>query len=253
ARTRASTGVRVLPARGAFGWSTWKDACAVALLVACMLASAACSDSSGPSAATLLAQAQTAFSQLTSFHFTLAAQHLGGNDPLPITQATGDVRRPDQLSVTASVVSALGPVQVKLIILGSQEWITDPLTGAFQPTTNYAGFLANFDAQQGVGATLTQLRNASTPQSSSAAAGACWKISGTLPASAVAGVVNGAAGSNASVPTSICIGKSDSELYSISLAGAVSQSDPAQTSRTFALTRFNQPVTITAPVPTPTT
>lgn len=248
----ARTGVRLQPTRGAFRRSTCKDVMAMALLVACLLATAACSGSSAPSAATLLAQARTAFSQLTSFHFTLAAQHLGASDPLPITQATGDVRRPDQLSVTASVDSAFGPVQVKLIILGSQEWITNPLTGAFQPTTDYAGFLAIFDAQQGVGATLTQLRNPSTPQSSSAAAGACWKISGTLPASAVAGVVNGAAGSNASVPTTICIGKSDSELYSITLAGAVSQTDTAQTARTFALTRFNQPGTITAPALTPT-
>lgn len=249
----ARTGVRSLSVRGAFRRYRRMDAVAVALLIACMMVTAACSGSSGPSAATLLAQAQTAFRQLTSFHFTLTAQHLGKSDPLPITQAAGDVRRPDQLSVTASVDSALGLVQVKLIILGQKEWISNPLTGAFQPTTDYAGFLTIFDAQQGVGATLTQLRNTSTPQISSAAAGACWKISGTLPASAVAGVVNGAAGSNASVPTTVCIGKSDGELYSITLAGAVSQTDTAQTSRTFALTRFNQPGAITAPVLTPTT
>jgi hypothetical protein len=224
-----------------------------ALLAACVLVTAACGDTPPPSAATLLARARTAFSQLTSFHFELTAQHLGTNDPLPITEAAGDVHRPDQLSVTATVNSAFGPVQVKLIILGQREWITNPLTGAFQPTTDYAGFLTIFDAQQGVGAALAQLQNPSAPQSSSAAAGDCWKISGTLPASAVAGVVNGAAGSNASVPTTVCIGKSDNELYSVTLTGAVAQTDTAQTSRTFALTQFNQAGTITAPAVTPTT
>lgn len=225
---------------------------AVALLSACLLATAACeSGPSTPSAASLLAQAQTAFAQLNSFHFALTAQNLGDTDTLPVTQATGDVQRPDKLSTTATVNSPLGPVQVKLIILGQQEWITDPLTGAFNPTTEYGGFLNIFDTQHGVGAALSSLQNPATPQSSTAAAGDCWKISGSLPASAIASVVNGAAGSNASVPTSVCIGKSDHQLYSITFSGAVSQSDTAKTTRTFVLTKFNQPVTIAAPVLTP--
>ena len=225
-----------------------RAALALALLAVCLVATAACeSGPSTPSAASLLTQAQAAFAQLNSFHFALTAQNLGDTDPLPVTQATGDVQRPDQLSTTATVNSPLGPVQVQLIILGQQEWITDPLTGTFNPTTEYGGFLNIFDAQHGVGATLANLANPGTPQSSSAAAGACWKISGTLPASAIASVVNGAAGSNASVPASVCIGKSDHELYSVTFSGAVSETDTAKTTRTFVLTKFNQPVTITPP------
>lgn len=223
----------------------------VALVVVCMIASA-CGGSTTPSATALLARSASAFDQVTSFHFALTAQHLGDSDPLPVTQATGDVQRPDKLSATALVASPFGSVQVKLVIIGQQEWITNPLTGAFQPTTDYAGLLAIFDARQGVGAVLTHLRQPSTPQSSSSAAGNCWKISGALPASAVAGVVNGAAGSNSSVRTAVCIGTADNALYSVTLAGPVAQTDTAQTSRTFTLTGFNQPVTITAPVITPT-
>lgn len=233
-----------LPAR----WATLRAILAAALLAACLLAAAACeSGPSTPSAASLLAQAQSAFNQLSSFHFALTAQNLGDTDPLPVTQATGDVQRPDKLSTTATVNSPLGPVQVKLVILGQQEWITDPLTGTFNPTTQYGGFLNIFDAQHGVGAALANLASPGAPQSSTAAAGDCWKISGSLPASAIASVVNGAAGSNASVPASVCIGKSDHELYSVTFSGAVSQTDTAKTTRTFVLTRFNQPVTITPP------
>lgn len=233
-------------------WTNVRATLMAALLAACIVATAACeSGPSTPSAATLLSQAQTAFNQLTSFHFALTAQNLGDSDPLPITQATGDVRRPDQMSATATVNSAFGALQVKLIILGQQEWITNPITGNFQPTTEYGGFLKIFDPQQGVGATLVNLLNPAAPQSSSAAAGACWKISGALPASAVAGVVNGASVSG-NVPTSVCIGKSDHELYSVTFTGAVSQTDTAKTTRAFVLTKFDQPVTIAAPVLTPT-
>lgn len=222
-----------------------------ALVVACMLASA-CGGSAAPSAAALMARAATAFDQVTSFHFTLTAQHLGASDPLPVTQATGEVQRPDKLSATALVASPFGQVQVKLIIIGQQEWITNPLTGLFQPTTGYASLLAIFNAQQGVGAALTQMRQPSTPQTSSSATGDCWKITGALPTSAVAGVVNGAAASNASVPTTVCVGATDNELYSVTLAGPVSLTDTAQTVRVFTLSKFNQPVTIAAPIITPT-
>ena len=212
----------------------------------------ACGSAPASNATTLLARAASKFDQLTAFHFVLTAQHLGTTDPLPVTQAVGDVRRPDMLSTTATVTSAFGPVQVKLIIIGQQEWITNPLTGTFEPTSDYAGLLAIFDARQGVGAALAHLRQPSAPQSASAAAGSCWKISGTLSASAIAAVVNGAAGSNQSVPASVCIGQTDDELYSVTLAGPVSRTDTPQTTRTFTLTNFNVPVTITPPALTPT-
>lgn len=229
-----------------------RAALTLALLSACLLATAACeSGPSTPSAASLLAQAQTAFAQLNSFHFALTAQNLGDTDPLPVTQATGDVQRPDKLSTTATVSSPLGPVQVKLIILGQQEWITDPLTGTFNPTTEYGGLTGIFEAQHGVGAALSGIQSPVTPQSSTAAAGDCWKISGTLPASAIAGVVSGGPSANGAVTASLCIGKADHELYSATFSGAVSQSDTAKTTRTFVLTNFNQPVTIAAPVLTP--
>jgi hypothetical protein len=221
------------------------------LMVACMIVTACGTSTPPPSAATLLARAASAFDQMTSFHFALTAQHLGDSDPLPVTQATGDVQRPDKLTATATVTTAIGPVQVKLIIIGQQEWITNPLTGLFQPTTGYAGLLAIFNAQQGVGAALTQLQQPSTSQSSSAAAGDCWKIKGTLPASAVAAAVNGATAGNSSVATTVCVGQKDNELYSVTLAGQVSQTDTADTVRVFTLTQFNQPVTIAAPSVTP--
>lgn len=224
-----------------------------ALLAICVVATAACESSpTTPSAASLLSRAQTAFNQLSSFHFALTAQNLGDSDPLPVTQATGDVRRPDSMSATATVNSAFGTLQVKLIILGQREWITNPISGAFEPTTEYGGFTGIFDAQHGVGAALSALQSPATPQSSSSAAGPCWKISGTLPASAIAGVVSGGPSPSSTVATSVCIGKSDHELYSVTFTGAVAQSDTAKTTRTFVLTKFNQPVTIVAPVLTPT-
>lgn len=220
--------------------------CSVLLLCALLLAVAACG-AAPPSAATLLKEAQTKFDQTKSFHFTLTAAHLGANDPLAITSASGDVQRPDELSTTATVVTAGFTISEKLIIIGQQQWITNPLTGAWETTNEYGGFATIFDAQNGVGAILVALQHPSTPQSSSSNNVPCWKIAGTISASAVAGVVGSDITSAQSVPTTVCIGQKDSELCSVTLSGPITSTDTPQTTRTFTLSNFDHPVSIQPP------
>jgi LppX_LprAFG lipoprotein len=219
----------------------------VSLLAAVLLVVAACGEST-PDAGTLLRNAQAKFNQTKSFHFTLTAKGLGAQDPLPVTQATGDVQRPDELSATATADVAGFTAQVRLIIIGSNQWITNPLTGGWQTTDQYGGILTIFDAQKGVGAILVQLQQPSTPQSSDSHGTPCWKITGKMATSNLGPMVgSNDVVPNQSVPTTVCIGKLDSELYSATLAGAVLPSDTAQTSRTFTLSNFDEPVSIQAP------
>ncbi len=217
------------------------------LLAALTCALAACATSSGLDSAHILLRAGARFQATQSFHFALTASHLGANDPLPITAASGDVQRPDKLKASATANVAGFAVQTQLIILGQSEWISNPLTGQFQPTQDYGNLLTIFDAQQGVGAILAHLDKPSAPVSSTSASGTCWKISGTVSASDLAAVVGGGDTTAKAVPVTVCIGKSDDQLYSATLNGAVLASDTAETTRTFVLSAFDQPVTIQAP------
>jgi hypothetical protein len=223
----------------------WRRAWPLAAILA--LALAACASSAGPNAADILRRAGTKFQATQSFHFALTASHLGANDPLPITAATGDVQRPDKLKANATANIAGFAVQTQLVILGSDEWLSNPLTGAFEKTTGYDSLLAIFDAQQGVGAILAHLTKPTAPVSSSSAGGACWKITGTVSASDLAAVVGGGDTTAKAVPVTVCVGKTDDELYSAILTGPVLASDTVQTTRSFVLSAFDRPVTITAP------
>jgi hypothetical protein len=223
-----------------------RGALALLSLLVLVLAIAACGEAP-PSAATILKNAQTKFDQTKSFHFTLAASHLGDKDPLPITSATGDVERPDKLSASATVVTAGFTINEKLIVIGQQEWITNPLTGAWEADDDFSDFATIFDAQKGVGAILLALQQPSTPQSSKANNVPCWKITGSAPASSLAGVVGTGTTATQAVPTTVCIGEKDNELYSVTLAGPITSTDTAQTTRTFTLSNFDQPVTIQPP------
>ncbi len=218
---------------------------AMAALVSVALASCG-NSSSALSASTILQRAQVRFEATSTFHFALQASHLGANDPQPITSATGDVQRPDQLKTDMTANLSGFTLQLQLIIIGQRQWISNPLTGKFEPTQDYGSLLTIFDAQRGVGAILTHLQQPTDLVSSSSVSGACWKISGKVGASELAAVVGGVVKSS-SVPVSVCIGKSDNELYSTTLAGPVTQTDTSATRRTFTLSAFDKPVSIQAP------
>src|SRR5260370_22707070 len=130
---------------------------AMAALVSVALASCG-NSSSALSASTILQRAQVRFEATSTFHFALQASHLGANDPQPITSATGDVQRPDQLKANMTANLSGFTLQLQLIIIGQREWISNPLTGAFGSTQDYGSLLTIFDAQRGFGAILTHLQ-----------------------------------------------------------------------------------------------
>jgi LppX/LprAFG-like lipoprotein len=220
----------------------------IGAVCACLLLLAACGGSSAPSSAALLKTAQDKFNTTQSMHFVVNAEHLGtptGNDA-DVQSADGDVARPDKLKAKATVVTSFITVDVQLILIGAQGWYTNPLTGNFEQTDQFNGFQVLFDPTKGIGAQLTALKNPSAPTDGSANGVACWKISGTLPASTVGQYV-GAANASGDIPVTVCLGKDDGRLHQIILRGVLTAHDTDQTVRTILFSDFDKPVTIEPP------
>jgi hypothetical protein len=216
-------------------------------LCACLLLLAACG---GPTvnSATLLKGAQDKFNATQSFHFLMQADHLGalsGTD-IDVQKAEGDVARPDKLKASATIATSIISVDSQLILIGTQGWYTNPLTGKFEQTDQFNGFLVIFDPVKGIGAQLTALKNPSAPTDGSANGVPCWKISGTVPAESAAVYVGGQ-GVSGDIPVTVCIGKDDGQLHEIILKGMLTAHDTDQTTRTIILSDFNKPVTIEPP------
>ena len=218
------------------------------VLLAGLLALAACGDTSAPSSATLLKDAQTKLNATQSFHFQMKVDHPGtpASGGYVITSAEGDVSRPASLSATATVDAGFVNVNVSLIIIGQQEWYTDPISQKFVSTNQFGYFLNIFDPQHGLSALMTQLQNPSAPADGSANGQSCWKVSGTLSPSLLQPLFNDVIATQP-IPTTYCIGKSDGRLYSATLSGAIADGDTSKTAYTFYLSKFDAPVTITPP------
>jgi lipoprotein LprG len=222
---------------------------AIAILVMVVCALAACGGPNAPNATTLLKNAQTKFNSTKTLHFVMTVEHAGKppTGGYSVTSATGDVERPDKVSASAVVDAGFASTTINLVIIGSNEWYTNPLTGNFEQTTQFSSFLTVFDPQNGIGGLLTALKNPSQPQDGSANGQACWKVSGQLSQQDLKPLF----GTNVigePKQTTFCIGKSDNQVYSIAFTGQMLTGDTSATVRTFYLSKFDQPVSIQSPL-----
>lgn len=215
-----------------------------ALLAAC---SSGASSSKPPTTAQLIQDASTNFGNDTAIHFTLTATDIAPGN-YSVTQADGDVVRPDRLQVTGTDNIRQGiSIGIGIIFIGQQQYVDLGGTGKYSVTSGLPDFLLIFDAHQGIGAILTQLQQPSAPTADTANGVASWKITGTVPSTVLAPLTGSTSTVANPVNTTLWIGQSDHQIHQVSLVGQATDGDTSQSTRTFVLSKYNEQVTISAP------
>jgi LppX_LprAFG lipoprotein len=208
------------------------------------------SSSATPTAQQLISQGQVAINKVTSYHFNLATQNpgTGAKAGINVQSADGDILVPDKLQANANAVFAGFTVPVKIIAIDDKQYYTDPITGKWTPTTGLLDPRVLSNSQTGVAALLGQIKNPSAPTASTVDGTDCWSINGQLATSNLAGITGGGTPAGTTVATTICIGKSDSRPYLIQITGIAVQGDTSKTVRIFKFSKFNETLSIVAPV-----
>ena len=204
--------------------------------------------STTPSAQTLIKDAQTALQKVTAYHFNLVAQDAGAGGFLVVKDADGDTVVPDKLQANADAVILGNVVKVKIISLADKQYVTDPISGKWQTTTGLLDPRTLSDPKTGVIAILGLIQNPSAPTDGNVDGRACWSINGKLNAKDIQGITGGGTPTNSKVDVTTCIGKTDNLPYQIRITGIAVQGDIDKTVRTFTLSKFNESVTIIAPI-----
>ena len=218
------------------------------ILLTFLLALPACGGDSPPSAQQLISNAQTAIQKVTSYHFNLAVDNPGTGATLVIKSADGDILVPDKLKANANALVVGNLVQVQIITIGDKEYLTDPITGKWLSTTGLLDPRSLSDTKTGVAVILGAIQKPSTPADSTVDGTPCWSIDGTLDAKYLVGITGGGVSPGTMVAITTCIGKNDNLPYQIRIKGVATQGDTANTVRTFKLSKFDENVTITAPI-----
>ncbi len=213
-----------------------------------LLAACGGSSSSTPDAKQLIKQAQAAIQKVTSYHFNLVVDNPGTGSTLVIKTADGDILVPDKLQAKANVLILGNVVQEQIVTIGSSQYITDPITNQWMHTSGLLDARTLSNSNTGVVSTLGHIQNPSTPTDANVDGTPCWSIDGTIDAKYLAGITGGGAPDGTMDSANICIGKSDNLPYLIKISGIAAKGDTKQTVRTFKLSKFNENVTITAPI-----
>jgi hypothetical protein len=223
----------------------------ITAVLACALAACggggSTTTTSSLTSAQIIQKANTNFGNDTALHFTLTAQNIQPA-AFAVTQAHGDVVRPDKLEIhgldmpSAGVTAGIG-----IIFINGMQYLSVGDTGTYTITTILPNLLNIFSPTQGIGAILNQLQNPSNPTSDTVNGVACWRITGTVTSTVLAPITNNPPTTPTDVKTTLWIGQSDFQIHQVTLAGMAAQGDTANTIRTFDLSMYNETVTISVP------
>lgn len=233
---------------------------ALALGLACLFFIAGCSlpwqrstPSSGlgprPTAQQVLATMQKNFRSVTSFHLTMKADNLGntGASQIVIRSADGDVLMPDKIRAQANVLLSGQAVTVNLISVGTNQFITDPITGQWRVVKGMFDPRTLTNPDTGLISLVGKLQNVTGPVADTVNGTPCWRVNGQLPAKDLAFFTGGGVPAGTMLQTSICAGQSDGLPYELSVTGQAAVGDTVQTTRTFFISKYNENISIVAP------
>jgi hypothetical protein len=197
--------------------------------------------------AQLIQKGSTNFNNDTALHFKVTQQNIA-TGLYAVTQADGDVVRPDKMQIKGVVEPTAGfTTGIGLVFVNGQQYVDLGGTGKYALVTGLPDLLAIFSPTQGIGSILSQLQAPSTPTADTVSGVACWKIAGTVTSTLLAPITGSAPTTPTNVQATIWIGQSDYQIHQVVLAGKATDTDVAATTRTFVISGYNETITISVP------
>ncbi len=182
---------------------------------------------------------------LESFHFRLT--HENGGTPigqgLVIREVQGDVARPDKISLEFSGLAGSFVMRASLIAIGESNFISNPITGEWEPVPAEVSPLGFFEPTRGVSEIMRRIES---PRLVSAEDGS-YAISGTIASEGLASLF-GAVEEGNSVDINVVIDATSLFLLEARLEGRITASEEDGVIRIITLSNFNEPVEIELPV-----
>ena len=196
----------------------------------------------------VLDRAADALDKATTAHFALEQQNgsLALAQGVQVTNAEGDVARPDKLHMKFTLRLAGFNAEAQLIAVGEDLFITNPLSGQWQKAPARTGAPRVLDQDKGMSGLLRKVTDAQRVGNEAVDGAQTVHLKGRVPATSFADMT-GAQPSGDTVAGDLWVGSEDFLPRQVRLEGVLGAGDTAQTVRTLKFSKFNAPVTIERP------
>lgn len=246
---------RVAPERGSAppGPPSWMLAAYLAGL--CMMLLVVGCDAPPPTeeltADQILERSADEMSEVQSLRFRLEV--VNGTMPLgqgiAVSRIEGDAVAPDRLQMDVRARMGNQPVELKSVVLGPRQYLTNPLNQQWQEVTGSLSAPSILDPERGLGAALRRVDGAQRLGRESVDGADSYHLRGTLPAEVLASLVGSAESVDGPVDVELWVDSREFLLRRAKLVGAIVPGESEFLERELYLSGFNQPSTIEAPIP----
>jgi lipoprotein LprG len=214
-----------------------------------LMGAAGCGDEIRPvdiSPEEVVKKSSEAIQKPQTFHFSLATENMHKLPGLWITDANGDVKKPDKLVGELSARYNGLVLKADVVVDGKSQYWTDPLNRRWGPMPSYFNVAQLFDPAKGISDILAGLKNPTVDGAEKLGDTETYRFKGTVPPEALRAITAEVNVKN-DIPTTIWVGKDDFLLRKVYLAGPLIEGEPANIGRTINVSDYDKPVTVETP------
>lgn len=207
-------------------------------------------EDAAPTAEEVLANARERWDDTDSAHFRLDVEgeaYLDSEQTIRLRSAEGDILRPDSVSASAQISVMLLSLDVSLIAVGGDMYMTNFVSGRWERAPDDFSYDPSilFSDTSGIGPILSELQNPALDGTERVAGNDTRKVTGTVDAEAVSDITAGAIEGD-DIPVTLWIGTENNDIYRVTLTEPEGvRNEPA--TWTLDLSEHGEPVTIEPP------
>lgn len=218
------------------------------LLVCAVFTGCSSNNAENLTTADVLTKSYDSMQNATSFHFTM--EHNTGGTPIGkeilMTKLSGDIVSPDKLQATITGTYSSTAIEVSLITVSGQTYMTNPISGAWEIAPNSFKVLSVFDPGTGVAAIIKGLTDVTDLGDEKVGKTLCYHLKGDVLSETLA-PLTGTTATGVKIGTEVWISKKNLLVQQVKLTGKITDTEEAGITRTLTFTNYNKDIDIKLP------
>ena len=218
------------------------------MLISTLLAGCSSQASENLTTSDVLTKSYESMQAAESFHFTMEHDTAGtpiGKEIL-MTKLDGDIVNPDKLQAKITGTYADMAIEVELITVSDQTYMTNPLSGKWEALSNSFEVLNVFDPGTGVAAIIKNLTNITDLGDEKIGKSNCYHFKGEVLSESFA-PLTGTTATGVPIGTEVWIDKKTFLVKQMKVTGKITDNEADGITRTLTFTDYNKNMEITLP------
>lgn len=221
---------------------------ALILLMCAVLTGCSSNGAENLTAEEALAKSYDSMQAAKSFHFSM--EHDTAGTPISkeilMTKLSGDIVSPDKLQATITGTYSDIAIEVSLVTVSGQTYMTNPISGAWEVAPNSFKVLSVFDPSNGVASIIKGLTDVTDLGDEKMGGSQCYHLKGNVLSENLA-PLTGTTATGVKIGTEVWISKKDFLVTQVKLTGKITDTETDGITRTLTFTDYNKDIDITLP------